>query len=404
MDFSKLYRPHAKPELVVSIPEQPKADVPPACSAAPPDVAVAPTIPDKQAGLFVKPYPPLIDAPVRPLPARPMPAQPAPAKIEPVKAATAPAAAIPASPESSLRLFYQELIKLANELVLASNSLTPMDPALLRRFIAHLIARIKTEPNLLLALPLESESPGMLAHMVHLTILSIFLGLEIGASDAELEILGLTALFHDIAMPRFHHIVNVSRQLTPQEADEVREHVRMGMAITERLLAADPQLAHNINHCAQFVHERVNGSGYPAGLKGSQIPVGSQIIGLADMYDALTHKRSWRESSLSAPAVIYFVRQCGVLFDANLVKSFLNAFTLFPPGSHVELSTGERAQVVAINRGLLTRPRVRLAASADGAPGAIVDLRENQAIHIVRQIGCAPGKVPNSAGRPAVVA
>ncbi len=376
MDFSKIYRRQTKPQT--EAPPIP-APVEPQPAALGP---VAAATSSKPAGLFAQYYSTLMDAsktPPKPLLSEPVPP---PVVAKPVS----PQGSLPTSPET----LYRELVKMANTLVMAGAVGAPIDPAPLRLLIAQLIGAIKVEPDRFLALALQPKETGALFHMAHLTVFSIFLGIEVGAQNDEISVLGLAALFHDIAMPRFEHIISVPRRLVAQEISEVREHVRLGMAAAESLLAADPPLARSINHCSQFVHERCDGSGYPAGLKGTQIPIGGQIVGMSDTYDAMAHKRSWRESLPPYSVSMHFVRQCGVLFDPFLVKTFLNSFTMFPPGSYVELSSGETAEVVAINKGLLTRPQVRLVGPQGGpADSAILDLRDNQAVHITRQVGCA---------------
>ena len=421
MDFSKVYKPKPKPAPgdapaeadSGNLPAQPLLGAP--MPAGDPEAADSRANegassdssagPSQQGGLFSKLHRTLRDTPEG-LPAEP--ARPAGAPGPASTAALAAAGATGASPQmlaglragsarrspdNSADILYAELMDFSRDVVAGGVSNAPTVPVQLHNICAALLAMLKAKPYRLLALQLDSQAlSGTTSHIVNVAIISLYLGIQMRMDDADLELLCYVALLHDIAMPQFDGIVNSPRALTPQELAAVKGHVSLGMNITDKIFAADSRVAQNVKHVSQSVHERADGKGYPKGLKGDQIPRIGQLIGLADVYDAMTHKRPWREPMLPYAAMIHLVQQGGVLFDRALVKLFIEHITMFPPGCCVELSSGETAFVIGINKGLLTRPKV--CTIKDGKPGHVVDLLGNQSVNIKRQLPAPASGAP----------
>jgi HD-GYP domain-containing protein (c-di-GMP phosphodiesterase class II) len=110
-------------------------------------------------------------------------------------------------------------------------------------------------------------------------------------------------------------------------------------------------------------HEKVDGSGYPYGLKGDEIMLPGRIIAVADVYDALTSYRPYRTPMQPAEAVEYIMGNIGVQFDYDVVIAFLHKLELYPVGGFILLSNGKSA-VVLDNQNSL-RPIVRLLDTGD---------------------------------------
>jgi hypothetical protein len=105
-------------------------------------------------------------------------------------------------------------------------------------------------------------------------------------------------------------------------------------------------------------HERHDGSGYPRGLSGNEIPLGARIAGLVDSYDAMTTPRPYAPPRSSFGAMQELARAKGTSFQAELVEQMMQAIGLFPTGSLVELDTGEVAIVVGQNASRRLKPKV----------------------------------------------
>ena len=127
-------------------------------------------------------------------------------------------------------------------------------------------------------------------------------------------------------------------------------------------------------------HENEDGSGYPRALTGDKIHLFAKIIHVADVYDALTTKRVYKDAMNPADALEYLMGNAERMFDKELVATFLEYVAPYPLGVQVELSNGQKALVVKNNRNMLSRPVVRLNS------GAKVDLMEHLDITIVKML------------------
>ena len=133
---------------------------------------------------------------------------------------------------------------------------------------------------------------------------------------------------HDIGKIKIpDHILNKPARLTPEEFDIIRKHSRFGADILDRTLQGLEEddyfeIAHNI---ALYHHERYDGSGYPEGLSGEDIPLEARIMALADVYDALISRRVYKEAYPKEEAMEIIRSGSGSFFDPRLTELFLKA-------------------------------------------------------------------------------
>ncbi|GAA3412938.1 hypothetical protein GCM10020370_67140 [Paenibacillus hodogayensis] len=118
--------------------------------------------------------------------------------------------------------------------------------------------------------------------------------------------------------------------------------------------------------CALQHHERVNGSGYPYGLKKHETHSFSQWIGLLETYDSLTHPRAHRDALLPHQAIELLYSGAGTLYDMDKVKLFRNKVSIFPLGLTVQLSSGESGIVSKVFPDYKHRPVVRVLKDRSG--------------------------------------
>ncbi|MBC7333249.1 MAG: PAS domain S-box protein [Actinobacteria bacterium] len=162
----------------------------------------------------------------------------------------------------------------------------------------------------------SSETKG---HLRRIEKMALELGKAINLPETELERLKLLSSLHDIgkvAIPS--KILSKKGKLSVKEWEVVKRHSEIGYNIV--------QFSPKTNSVAEEIlchHEWWNGSGYPQGLKGTQIPLLSRIISIVDAYDAMTHKRSYREKITRQEAISELVRLAGVQFDPQLVNKFV---------------------------------------------------------------------------------
>lgn len=180
-------------------------------------------------------------------------------------------------------------------------------------------------------------------HSVNVCVLSIMLGMAMEMAQQKLAELAMGAMLHDVGKTKTpESILLKSTRLNALEWDEMKRHTRHGFD----LLRLRPELPIRVAHVAYQHHERVNGSGYPRGLRGENIHEFARIVAIADTYDAMTSDRVYR-SGVSPYAALRTIdglrsRQ----FDSEVVDVFLASVVPYPPGCRVELENGEVGVVV----------------------------------------------------------
>lgn len=195
------------------------------------------------------------------------------------------------------------------------------------------------------------------AHSLNVTIYSLALGLELKLSSSQLEILGLGAIMHDVGkMGVPLEILMKPGKLTEEEYNIIKSHAESGFEML-RKVETMPLL---VAHCAYQHHERLNGSGYPRGLKEEEIHLFGKIIAVADVFDAITSNRVYKEALLPHEALEILYTGSGRLYDAKIVEAFRKSIVLYPNGLGVLLSNGEKGVVCRQNKGMNERPVVRI--------------------------------------------
>ncbi|WP_424609601.1 HD-GYP domain-containing protein [Caldanaerobacter sp.] len=145
--------------------------------------------------------------------------------------------------------------------------------------------------------------------------------LKMGIQGKEAEEIITAARLHDIGKIGIREeILEKPGKLSYQEFAEIMDHPVMGYEIVKKL-----KVMENVAKIIRHHHERYDGKGYPDGLKGEDIPLGSRIIAVADAFDAMTSKRPYRESPLTiAEAVAELRKNAGVQFDPKVVEAFIS--------------------------------------------------------------------------------
>lgn len=141
---------------------------------------------------------------------------------------------------------------------------------------------------------------------------------KLALNPKEVSQIELAGLLHDIGMIGVaEEILKKTQKLTNEEYEKIKMHVQYSVKILEDI----KQLC-EINEIIKYHHEYYNGCGYPYGLKGEEIPLGSRIIAIADAYDAMTSNRAYRESLSPQEAMNIIEAASGKQFDPNLVAIF----------------------------------------------------------------------------------
>ena len=167
-----------------------------------------------------------------------------------------------------------------------------------------------------LALAIEAKDQTTHDHLQRVRVYAVEVGKELRVEPDEMAALQAAALLHDIgklAIPE--HIVSKPGRLTPEEFEKMKIHPLVGAEILERVRFPYPVVPIVRAH-----HEKFDGTGYPAGLKGKQIPIGARILAAVDFLDALASDRQYRRALPLHDAMARLVDESGKAFDPDVVK------------------------------------------------------------------------------------
>ena len=200
------------------------------------------------------------------------------------------------------------------------------------------------------------------AHSVNVTVLSIVIGKAIGLNELRLRDLGVGAILHDIGKVQVpNEILNKPGKLNEKEFEIMKNHSTLGYEMLKKY----DDISSLSKGVTLFHHERLDGSGYPFGKIGDDIHLFARIVAITDTFDAMTSNRVYRGKISNGEALEYILTTSYSKYDYELVKAFMNHITVYPVGTIVKLSTGEKGIIIDNNKDAPTRPVVRIIPSKD---------------------------------------
>ncbi len=194
-------------------------------------------------------------------------------------------------------------------------------------------------------------------HSFQVTLYSLAIGKEMGYSYEDLRLIGMGALLHDIGklmVPK--EILLKPDPLTDEEYEIMKQHTKHGFDLLRNLHSVSLLVA----HCAFQHHERLDGSGYPRGIMDAEIHPFAKIIGVADVFDAVTSNRVYREKLLPSQGMAIIEAGSGTIFSPTVVQALRRSVVHYPNGSVLLLSDGRRGIVSKQNSGSPERPKIRV--------------------------------------------
>ncbi|WP_094603963.1 hypothetical protein SPSIL_043880 [Sporomusa silvacetica DSM 10669] len=221
-------------------------------------------------------------------------------------------------------------------------------------------------------------------HSVNVCVLATLTGVQLGYDMINLKELALGALLHDagkMLIPQ--EIIIKPAPLTTTERKLMEQHSDLGFDILRK--HSDIPLVSA--HIAFQHHEKFDGTGYTRGLVGTDIHEYARIVAIADVYDALTSDRPYKEGILPHEAYEIMMSLANTHFDPIILQTFLNYIALYPLGSIVQLNTGDIAVVTRVIPGLQTRPTLKFLLDASGRRlknGPEIDLTKHLTIFITK--------------------
>lgn len=194
-------------------------------------------------------------------------------------------------------------------------------------------------------------------HSINVALLSMLIGKWMNYTPSTIEQLILAGLVHDVGKSKIpKDILLKPSKLTPQEFEEMKKHVIYGYEMLEEIRKLHSDIIQGVlEH-----HEKIDGSGYPRGLTGESMNKLGKVLAIADIYDAMTACRIYKEKQ--SPFDVMELMQTGVLgkLDTEILLTFVNNMANYYIGVYVVLSTGEVGEVIFIHPHCVYRPIVRV--------------------------------------------
>lgn len=199
-------------------------------------------------------------------------------------------------------------------------------------------------------------------HCLRVAIFTVAFARFLGLPDEDLHTAGMCGLLHDLGKLEVpDDILNKPGPLNAEELVIMRNHTQFGY----ELMKSDPALESIISDVSRHHHERMDGAGYPDQLEDWQISRFARLVSIVDAYDAMTSDRCYRDGMPAADAIRVLYQNRGSQFDAEMVEAFIRMVGLYPPGTLIELNTGDVALVVAVHPGRKLQPRVEVLLDAN---------------------------------------
>lgn len=194
-------------------------------------------------------------------------------------------------------------------------------------------------------------------HSINTGIMSVFFGISLGMKKWHIRELGICGMLHDVGKIKVPAtIINKCGKLTDEEFEIMKKHPIYGGEFLYKNFKFPTDAIQGVEQH----HEKINGKGYPYGLKGNQICKFGKIVGICDVYDAISNNRSYRKKFQPNEAYELILSGSGTQFDENLVQTFKDTFSVYSLGSCVKLSNGVEGYVVRQNKGFPDRPVLRV--------------------------------------------
>ena len=278
---------------------------------------------------------------------------------------------------------YKDCLCAAHDMLRDVKAGAAVDVETSQELVDDVISSAVRNPDALIALcKLRCHDVYTFTHGINVAVLAVAFGASLGIGAGGLRELGLAGLFHDLGKTGVPDaILNKPGRLSLEEFNQIKAHPGLGRELLENRGLPEAVLRGVGEH-----HEKWGGTGYPDGLAGDSVHAWGRIIGMVDIFDALTSRRAYKEGMLPTRslAVLYSMRERD--FPPGLVERFIKFMGPYPVGSFVRLVSGEHGfvrgsnparplspeLVVAFDPAMRPTPWRVLAADRDGKGPAVI--------------------------------
>jgi HD-GYP domain-containing protein (c-di-GMP phosphodiesterase class II) len=215
----------------------------------------------------------------------------------------------------------------------------------------------KTDNLLLNASSIGQPFDYMVVHVVNVAIFALEIAIGLLYSREQMIKLGVAALLHDVGMWKIPpDIIEKNGALDDKQFDIIKRHPEYGFEILSSFGEEYAWLAEIVLQ----VHERENGKGYPRGLKGEEINENAKIIGMADVYEAISHSRHYKKYLIPHYALKELLNTHRGSFSSHIIKALIGRLSIFPLYSYVRLNSGYIGRVIEVDEAYPLRPTVEI--------------------------------------------
>jgi HD-GYP domain-containing protein (c-di-GMP phosphodiesterase class II) len=285
---------------------------------------------------------------------------------------------------------YKGLIEKVNSLFTVLKTGTDIEMRSIDNICIQLFQDLHESPDSFIEFILGGEVSGheLAKSSVNTAILSALTAQELNLPNHKIHNIVAGALLHDVGMLRLSKgITEKKGGLSEAELEQIKSHPLHTSKIVSKELFG-PQ---EVNLIALQHHERWDGQGYPDKLKGQAIDVGARIVSVADAFEAMVSKKSYRDSIIGYQAIKNLLSDNERRFDPDVIIAFTKIMGIYPIGSIVRLNDGSMARVVSLHVDAPMRPNVQMLTDNKGnALGSgnmpMVDLLETRKLFIKEAI------------------
>ncbi len=241
---------------------------------------------------------------------------------------------------------------------------------------------LRNSTAMALLVRMQEKDELISAHSMASSVWAVIFGRHLGLDKESLKAVGLGGLLLDVGKMRVpNELLQKKGALTDAEMAYIRTHVDIGL----ELLRESGNVDRRVMDMVATHHERYDGSGYPKGWKGNQIPVFGRIGGIVDSYSAMTSDRPYAKAMSSYDAMREFKALSDKHYQAEMVEQFIQALGIFPVGTLVELNTGEVGVVLREHQSTRLRPELAIILDSQKRP-----LKDFETIDLSKQGDQAP--------------
>ena len=243
----------------------------------------------------------------------------------------------------------------------------------IREFSRRIQEEIKAQDLIIKNIVLHgSGSDVIYRHGVNVSALCTLLGIWLGMNKSQINLLVYSSILHDCGKIKLEpKILNKPGKLTDNEYKEIKKHSIIGYDMVKKLQYIDKSVSYGV----LMHHERLDGSGYPLGLKGDEIHPFGKIIAIADVFDAINSDRGYKSKKAPFEALRIVKEESIGKLDYKYVQVFLEHIINYYLGEEVILNNGDRCKILQMNANEIQRPLVL-------KDGEFIDLAKHKELYI----------------------